>query len=56
MRLEGVPTREALSRELGMIRTRIGQFLCLKRLPEETRRRLRGEARLTEYRLRSIVE
>ena len=48
-------TQQALSHELGVSRTRIGQFLSLMRLPEETRRRLRHEAGLTEYHLRRLV-
>ncbi len=49
-------SRTELSRYVGMSRTRIGQFLNLLRLPEETLRRLKGETGLTEYRLRGIVE
>ena len=36
-------TQRALSRELGMSQTRIGQFLSLMKLPAETRGRLRGK-------------
>lgn len=52
MRRTVFASQEALSRELGMSRTRIGQFLKLMGLPAETRQRLRGQAGLTEYRLR----
>ncbi len=41
---------------VGMSRTRVGQLLNLLRLPEEARRRLRGETGLTAYGLRGIAE
>ena len=49
-------SRTELSRYVGVSRTRIGQFLSLMRLAEETRKRLRGEAGLTECRLRGMPE
>jgi len=48
-------TQAALSRELGVDRSRIGQFLNLLRLPSGHLPRLKGIPDLTEYQLRPIT-
>ena len=48
-------TQRALSRELGVDRTRVGQFLNLLRLPSAHLPRLKNIPDLTEYELRPIT-
>ena len=48
-------TQQALSRELGMSRTRVGQFLNLLRLPSGHLSELKAVEGLTEYQLRPIA-
>ena len=48
-------SQKGLEEYLGIDRTRVGQFLRLRRLPEATRARLRGQPGLNEFQLRRLV-
>jgi hypothetical protein len=49
-------SQKGLEEYMGIDRTRVGQFLRLRRLSEATRARLRGQPGLNEFQLRRLVD